>query len=96
MDDEERVKIASQVTRLKILRMLPNYTSDMAKKLDIDRKSAAWHLKKLQDAGLVESKYMLEEESKRPETLDRAPIAVRNFKLTGKGKQILERIDKKK
>jgi predicted transcriptional regulator len=87
MDDIERLKIASQETRLKILQILSkdkSYASKMAQELKIDRKNIHRHLMKLEEVGLVEGKYVLGKE--------KVPVTTREYSLTPSGKTILKHI----
>ncbi|MPZ08543.1 MAG: helix-turn-helix domain-containing protein [Nitrososphaeraceae archaeon] len=86
--DVERIHIASQPTRLRILHLLTDksrmYATQIGETLSIDRKIITFHLNALEEAELVTSKYGLSE--------DKRPVAVKYYELTSKGKEILERI----
>lgn len=86
--DIERIHIASQPTRLQILNLLTQnkrmYATQIGSKLSIDRKIISFHLKALEEAELVTSKYDLSE--------DKRPSAVKYYALTTVGKEVLERI----
>jgi DNA-binding transcriptional ArsR family regulator len=89
MSDVERLKIASDKMRLKILLMLQeskdkNYVSKMAQELKKERKTIYWHLKKLEEMGLVQGKYVLGIKK------DKVPVTTREYSLTHKGKSILK------
>jgi len=86
--DIERIHVASQPTRLRILHLLTDksrmYATQIGETLSIDRKIITFHLNSLEQAELVISKYGLSE--------DKRPVAVKYYELTSKGKEILERI----
>lgn len=86
MDDIRRIELAANKTRFKLLRLLLNGES-YATKLGIDskteRKTTAFHLRRLEDAGLIEGKYTVK---------DNKPIAIKNYKVTPKGKRVYEYI----
>src|SRR5687767_902006 len=85
--DVERIHVASQPTRLRILHLLTDkskmYATQIGETLSIDRKIITFHLNSLEEAKLVTSKYGLSE--------DKRPVAVKYYELTSKGKEILER-----
>ncbi len=85
--DLERVHIASHPTRIRILHRLlngDNYAAKLGQELDIERKVISFHLAELEKVGLVEGKYALNQ--------DKRPVAVKYYKMTRKGKEILEHI----
>ena len=57
--------------------------SNLARELDIERKVISFHLIALEKAGLVKSEFGLSD--------DKRPAAVKYYKITPKGKQILIR-----
>ncbi len=71
MDDEElatKLSALGHVSRLQILTVLTdgeNYLSNIAKEVGISRALAKVHLKKLRDAGLVETRTVLLEDEAR-------------------------------
>jgi predicted transcriptional regulator len=86
--DIERIHVAAQSTRLHILNLLTKnsklYASKLGEMLNTERKVIAFHLNALEKAGLVNSEFGLSE--------DERPVAVRYYKLTPKGKEILRKL----
>jgi predicted ArsR family transcriptional regulator len=85
--DMERIHVASHSTRIRILHRLldgDNYAAKLGQELNIERKVIAFHLAELEKVGLVEGKYALNQ--------DKRPVAVKYYKMTRKGKEILEHI----
>ena len=86
--DIEKIHVAAQHTRLEILNSLTKtekmYATNLARGLNVERKVIAFHLNALEKAGLVKSEFGLSE--------DYRPSAVKYYKLTPKGKEILEKI----
>jgi predicted ArsR family transcriptional regulator len=90
MEDVDRLKVVMQTTRRDLLRLVSrgqinNYASALAKEVGIKHKICAFHLKTLERAGLVEGKFVLSGSDKK--------VAIKHFKITQKGKQILKHID---
>lgn len=87
MDDLERIRIAAQETRKKILGILSKdskitNTEFFSKQLKVKYKSCVFHLKTLERAGLIEGKFTLDNN-----------IATKCYHITEKGKQIFSRIE---
>ena len=64
-DEAQVIKALADINRLKILNSLaerPQYISELAKSLDIDRTTIAYHLALLHSADLLESHYEILEE----------------------------------
>ena len=81
----ERIHVASHSTRIHILNLLwsgDNYAAKLGQELNIERKVIAFHLMELENVGLVEGKFVLNQ--------DRRPVAVKSYKLTAKGREILQ------
>jgi DNA-binding HxlR family transcriptional regulator len=86
MNDIDRLRIAATMPRLKILETLLKGESSVyglspkaadQKTRGAERKVLAFHLKTLEDAGLVESRLVLEN-----------PVSKRYYRITTKGNQI--------
>jgi DNA-binding MarR family transcriptional regulator len=87
MDDVQRANIATQANRYKILVILAkngteNSTERLADLLKLKYKNAAFHLKILEDANLVEGKFILEGKE-----------ATKCYFLTRKGREIFSKIE---
>jgi predicted ArsR family transcriptional regulator len=86
VDDLQRLHVASQRTRQKILELLSkndkiNNAGHFATELKIKYKICVFHLKTLEKAGLVEGKFALNED-----------IATKCYAITQKGKDIFPRV----
>jgi predicted transcriptional regulator len=81
--DLKRLQVASNEARFLLLKSLiengGGYIAQLSKKLDIERKTTTFHLKQLEDVGLIEGKYLIGEDR---------PITIKNFKATPQGKKI--------
>jgi predicted transcriptional regulator len=87
MDDLQRVIVAAQKNRHKILEILTkdgerNNAEHLATSLKLNYKTTVFHLKALEDAGLIEGKFALDEN-----------VAIKCYYLTQKGKQIFSRLE---
>ena len=89
--DLEKIRVASQSNRLRILNhLLKNekmYASKIGDMLGMERKAIAFHLNTLEQVGLVKSEFGLTEVEK-----GKRPATAKYYKLTPKGKEIFERI----
>lgn len=77
-------------TRFEICRELKQrggYTSQIAKKLNIDPKLAAFHLTSLARNGLVTAHIVIKDPP------EKGSIAVRNYRLTEKAIKLMEKLD---
>ena len=88
MEDLQRLQLAAQKTRQKILELLSKLDNgdlanadSIAKELKIKYKACVFHLKTLERAGLIEGKFALKEN-----------VATKVYHLTQKGKQIYPRV----
>jgi DNA-binding MarR family transcriptional regulator len=88
MDDVQRVNIATQANRFKILEILAkdstenNSTERLATLLKLNPKTTAFHLKALEDADLVEGKFILLKKE-----------ALKCYFLTKRGREIFSRLE---
>jgi DNA-binding transcriptional ArsR family regulator len=90
MNDLDRVAIAVQNNRHKILEVLAknsekeknNSTEHLSTLLKLKYKTVAFHLKALEDAGLVEGKFVLIEND-----------AIKCYHVTNKGREIFSRLE---
>jgi predicted ArsR family transcriptional regulator len=73
---------------LRLLEKGGGYANKLAKDLGLERKVITFHLNQLSRAGLIESKYSL---GKTPSSSPR-PFAIKEYKITVKGKKILDYI----
>jgi DNA-binding MarR family transcriptional regulator len=86
MDDIRRIELAADKTRFKLLTLLLNeesYATKLAKDSKTERKTTSFHLKQLEDAGLIEGRYTVK---------DNKPIAIKSYKITPRGKKVYEHI----
>jgi len=87
MDDIQKIEIAANKTRFKLLTLLlkegESYVTKLGEDLKTERKTTAFHLQQLEKAGLVESKYAIK---------DNKPVAIRNYKITSSGRRIYDHI----
>jgi predicted transcriptional regulator len=85
--DLQRIHVATEPTRIRILHRLlngNNYAAKLGRELDVERKVIAFHLAELEKVGLVEGNYALNQ--------DKRPVAVKYYKMTRKGKEIYEHV----
>jgi DNA-binding transcriptional ArsR family regulator len=88
--DIERIRVASQTTRLQILNLLLSprtkklYPTEMERLLHVPRRVVSFHLNALEEVGLVQSEFGLSQ--------DKRPQAVRYYTATAEGKVTFERI----
>jgi DNA-binding transcriptional ArsR family regulator len=88
--DIERIRVASQTTRLQILNLLLSprstkmYPTQLERTLHIPRRVISFHLDSLEEVGLVQSEFGLSQ--------DRRPQAVKYYFATAEGKETYERI----
>ena len=90
MNDLQRVNIATQENRHKILEILiknengreNNSTDHLASLLKLKYKTAAFHLKALENADLVEGKFILDKKE-----------AIKCYYVTPKGRDIFSRLE---
>jgi predicted ArsR family transcriptional regulator len=88
--DIERIRVASQSTRLHILNLLLSpeskkmYPTEMERTLHIPRRVISFHLNALEQAGLVQSEFGLSQ--------DKRPQAVRYYRATREGENTFLRI----
>jgi predicted transcriptional regulator len=65
--DLKRLQVASNEARFLLLKSLiengGGYIAQLSKKLDIERKTTTFHLKQLEDVGLMEGKYLIGEDN---------------------------------
>ena len=86
MDDITRIELAANKTRFKLLTLLSNgesYATKLGKDSRTERKTTSFHLKQMEDAGLIEGNYMVK---------GNKPIAIKSYKITPKGKRFYEHI----
>ena len=89
LTDADLVYTAMHPTRLEILTRVeakPSYASKLEEQTKIDRKILSFHLSVLERAGLVTSEFGLKNDP------EERPVAVRYYKLTEKGEQVLKRV----
>jgi predicted ArsR family transcriptional regulator len=59
------------------------YIAKLSQEMKTERKTMAFHLKQLEDMGLIEGKYLVGEGK---------PVTIRNYKITAQGKKIYNHI----
>jgi DNA-binding HxlR family transcriptional regulator len=89
IDMAAEIEIAAQSTRLLLLKALlngPSYPSELENELNlkgVERKAISFHLKKLEEYGLVEGKYEIGKDR---------PVTLYMYKITARGKAVYNHI----
>ena len=84
----KRLHVASDKRRFSLLESLidkgESYASKLGKDLTLERKTISFHLKQLEEVGLIEGKHVI--------TKDVKPILIKNYRVTPKGRQTYDHI----
>jgi DNA-binding HxlR family transcriptional regulator len=89
MKDLKRLSVASDKVRLLLLKSLiedgDSYTSQLKQRLALktDRKTISFHLKQLENLGLVDGRHIIKEKQ---------GVTIRSYKITSQGKRIYDHI----
>lgn len=87
IDDVPKLNVAKEKTRRELLELISSgngssYVAALAKELKIDYKICAFHIKKLENAGLIQGTFRMRD-------LEQKRMAVKYYNITKKGQEIL-------